>query len=92
MRLRYLAPIALLSCLVSAADPAPCTGEDEAGYYDLSPLRSSKDYTFTSESGRKFSLNVCQGVKSELWNPQHVDKKETIGGFVRGDHGDFSIG
>ncbi|CAE6442161.1 unnamed protein product [Rhizoctonia solani] len=92
MRMRYLTPIVLLSYLVSAADPAPCTGEDEAGYYDLSPLRSSKDYTFTSESGRKFSLNVCQGVKSELWNPQHVDKQETIGGFVRGDHGDFSIG
>ncbi|CAE7112007.1 unnamed protein product [Rhizoctonia solani] len=92
MRLRYLIPIAIISYSVSAADIAPCTGEDEAGYYDLSPLKANKDYTFTSESGRKFSLNVCQGVKSELWNPQHVDKTETIGGYVRADHGDFSIG
>ncbi|CEL63645.1 Putative mannose 6-phosphate receptor-like protein C530,09c OS=Schizosaccharomyces pombe (strain 972 / ATCC 24843) GN=SPBC530.09c PE=3 SV=1 [Rhizoctonia solani AG-1 IB] len=92
MRLRHFAPVALLSCLVSAADLAPCTGEDDAGYYDLSPLRSNKDYKFTSETGRNFSINVCQGVKSELWNPQHVDKKDTIGGFVRADHGDFSIG
>ncbi|KAF8737990.1 complex I 49 kDa subunit family, partial [Rhizoctonia solani] len=78
--------------LVFAADPAPCTGEDEEGYYDLSPLRSNKDYKFTSETGRDFSINVCQGVKSELWHPQQVDKLETIGGFFRADHGDFSIG
>ncbi|KAL5640022.1 hypothetical protein ACGC1H_007355 [Rhizoctonia solani] len=92
MRLRHLIPTAVLLCFVSAADPAPCTGEDEAGYYDLSALKSNKDYTFTSEGGRKFSLNICQGVKSELWNPQHVDKTETIGGYVRAGHGDFSIG
>ncbi|QRW21986.1 autophagy-related protein 27 [Rhizoctonia solani] len=92
MRSRYLAPIILLSSLVFAADPAPCTGEDEEGYYDLSPLRSNKDYKFTSETGRDFSINVCQGVKSELWHPQQVDKLETIGGFFRADHGDFSIG
>lgn len=92
MRLRSLASIVLLSRLASGADLAPCTGEDASSYYDLSPLRSNKDYTFTSNSGRNFSINVCQGVKTELWNPQHVDKPETIGGFVRGDHGDFSIG
>ncbi|KAJ1302449.1 hypothetical protein OPQ81_002767 [Rhizoctonia solani] len=92
MLLRHLISIVLLSCLAYAADLAPCTGEDEAGYYDLSPLKSNKDYTFTSESGRNFSLNVCQGVKSELWNPLDIDKKETIGGFVRAGHGDFSIG
>ncbi|CAE6451808.1 unnamed protein product [Rhizoctonia solani] len=92
MRLRYLIPVAILSSFSYAADLAPCTGEDDAGYYDLSPLKSKKDYTFTSESGRNFSLNVCQGVQSELWHPQHVDKTETIGGYVRMDHGDFSIG
>ena len=53
---------------------------------------SSKDYKFKSEGDREFTLNVCQGVKSELWNPTEVDKQKDIGGFVRAGHGDFSIG
>lgn len=45
----------------------------------------------TSSSGTKFTLNVCGAVHTELWNPQDV-KDETVGGFFRGEHGDFSIG
>ncbi|KAG8791302.1 hypothetical protein FRC12_009627 [Ceratobasidium sp. 428] len=92
MRLDFFVSLLIFWPAAYAADKSPCTGEDDAGYYDLSPLRSNKDYTFTSESGRKFSLNICQGVKSELWNPQHVDKQDQVGGFVRAAHGDFSIG
>ncbi|KAG8712176.1 hypothetical protein FRC08_014936 [Ceratobasidium sp. 394] len=92
MRPKFFVPLLLFSGVGYAADKQPCTGEDDTGYYDLSPLRSNKDYTYTSETGRKFSLNVCQGVKSELWNPQHVDKQDQVGGFVRAGHGDFSIG
>lgn len=51
----------------------------------------STDYTFTSHSGRNFTLNVCRSVVSEMWNPK-VDHLENVGGFVRGAHGDISIG
>ncbi|KAF8604915.1 mannose 6-phosphate receptor domain-containing protein [Ceratobasidium sp. AG-I] len=92
MRWKFLALCISLLKAANAADPAPCTGEDDTGYYDLSPLMANKDYKFKSQGGREFTLNVCQGIKSELWNPIEVEKPKDIGGFVRAGHGDFSIG
>ncbi|QRV94644.1 autophagy-related protein 27 [Ceratobasidium sp. AG-Ba] len=92
MRIKSVVSLLFFSKIVLGADKQPCTGEDDNGYYDLSPLRSNKDYEVPSDSGRTFKLNVCQKVKSELWNPQHVEKEDQIGGFVRAAHGDFSIG
>ncbi|KAH7923801.1 mannose 6-phosphate receptor domain-containing protein [Leucogyrophana mollusca] len=51
-------------------------------------IRSKRDYQFTTDSGRTFTLNVCRGVASETWNLDESD----VAGFVRRDHGDFSIG
>lgn len=53
-----------------------------------SPI-SSKDYEFTTSGGHNFVLNVCKGVNQEVWN---IENPDTVGAFVRRDHGDFSIG
>lgn len=83
---------ALLSTSWAASDdPKPCTGASDDKYFDLSGLTRKKDYVITSSSGTKFTLNVCDAVRTELWNPRDV-KAETVGGFFRGEHGDFSIG
>lgn len=49
----------------------------------------SKDYGFTTEGGRDVVLNVCRGVAQEVWN---IDDADTVGAFIRQDHGDFSLG
>lgn len=94
MRPQVLLPFifSLLSTSWAASDtPKPCTGASGDKYYDLSALTRKKDYVITSSSGTKFTLNVCEAVHSELWNPKDV-KAETVGGYFRGEHGDFSIG
>ncbi|KAL5519594.1 hypothetical protein ACEPAH_1277 [Sanghuangporus vaninii] len=88
--------VAGLAALFTAADAAdseqkPCAAHMCGRQYDLSPLSSSSDYIITSHSGRNFTLNVCRSVISDLWNPR-VDRPQDVGGFFRGDHGDFSIG
>lgn len=40
MHWRFLVLCVSLLKTVNAADLAPCTGEDDAGYYDLSPLKA----------------------------------------------------
>ncbi|KAI0081116.1 hypothetical protein K474DRAFT_1588342 [Panus rudis PR-1116 ss-1] len=79
-----------LLCHTALADE-PCTTRADGKYYDLSPLKSSKDYEFSSPGGQKYKLNVCRPVAQEIWNPK-VDKPEDIGGVTRRAHGDFSIG
>ncbi|TDL26346.1 mannose 6-phosphate receptor domain-containing protein [Rickenella mellea] len=89
---RYALAIALgLSVSAALAEDKPCTGRGEGKFFDLNPLRSKKDYTFKSPSGREFVLNVCQSVSHETWNLK-VDKPEDVAGFTRGERGDLSIG
>lgn len=79
----------LYSISVAAADEKPCTTHASNGdYFDLNPLRASKDYTFSSPGGKEFRINVCRSVASETWNLDDPD----VGGVVRRDHGDFSLG
>jgi len=76
---------------LSFAEDTPCTAQSDSLYFDLRPLQAKKDYEFqASTSDRKFYLNLCRNVVTELWN---ADRQEsTIGAFYRGDHGDISIG
>jgi cation-dependent mannose-6-phosphate receptor len=44
-----------------------------------------------SLGGHRFILNVCQSVSRRLWNIDFPDP-DNVGGFMRQDHGDFSVG
>ncbi|KLO16447.1 mannose 6-phosphate receptor domain-containing protein [Schizopora paradoxa] len=74
----------------SAENAMDCKVESCMGNFDLSALRASTDYTF-SHSHQNFTLNLCRGVVSELWNSK-IENTERVGAFVRGAHGDLSIG
>jgi len=74
-----------------AADERPCTAHDGDNFYDMSPLKSSKDYEFFSPSGEHFVINVCKPVSNDTWAVK-VDKPEDVAGFTRRERGDFSIG
>ncbi|KAK1227748.1 hypothetical protein PQX77_009218 [Marasmius sp. AFHP31] len=76
------------AALVTAEEEKPCTIHGDGKYYDLNPLKANKDYTFDTPGGHKFHINVCQPVKTELWELSDPN----TGGFVRGDRGDFSVG
>lgn len=89
MRAILLSAVALLA--VVRAEEAPCTAHDGDDYYDLSPLKSNKDYEFKSPDGKDFVLNVCKPVNHDVWAPK-VDNPENVAGFTRHDRGDFSIG
>ena len=96
------------TALADEPETKPCTVQSCHNSYDLSALSArcdytyslaahvtdlfySSDYVFESFSGRNFTLNVCKPVVSEMWNPK-VDNPKQVGGFVRGAHGDLSIG
>lgn len=49
------------------------------------------DYEFISPGGHQFILNVCKSVSHDTWNIK-VPNPENVGGFIRRDRGDFSIG
>ncbi|KAG7088790.1 hypothetical protein E1B28_012754 [Marasmius oreades] len=68
----------------------PCTIHDPStsDYFDLNPLKSNTDYKLTTPGGHNFYLNVCRGVNTDLWGLDDPN----IGGFIRRDHGDFSVG
>ncbi|KAL0576319.1 hypothetical protein V5O48_005668 [Marasmius crinis-equi] len=75
--------------LASAVEEKPCTIHSGDGkYYDLNPLKSNKDYEIKTSGGRTLYLNVCRPVVKELWSLPDAD----VGGFIRKDHGDFSVG
>jgi cation-dependent mannose-6-phosphate receptor len=61
------------------------------GRRTLTVLLSSKDYEFKSPGGHTFTINVCRSPVREAFGLKDVDEKD-IGGFLRRDHGDFSIG
>ncbi|KIJ66586.1 hypothetical protein HYDPIDRAFT_109650 [Hydnomerulius pinastri MD-312] len=76
----------------SYADEKPCTLHDGGNYYDLNPLKASKDYEFPIGSGHTFYLNVCRGVTTDPWNTDVPEGDGDLAGLVRRDHGDFAIG
>ncbi|KAI0718869.1 hypothetical protein C8T65DRAFT_569940 [Cerioporus squamosus] len=84
--------VVLLSGLgIARAEEKPCTTHADGNYYDLSRLKSSKDYEFRSYGGKDYILNVCRPVRQEVWAPK-VDKPEDVAGFTHRSHGDFSLG
>lgn len=84
--------ITLLYPLSVTAYEKPCTYHDSNGkFYDLNPLKSPTDYTFTMPQGHEFILNVCKTVSHETWNLK-VEDPENVAGFIRKAHGDFSVG
>ncbi|KAG6813701.1 hypothetical protein H0H92_008108 [Tricholoma furcatifolium] len=95
--MRWLAvlPLALTSLLLAtpclADDEMPCTIHHNGRYYDLNPLKSSRDYEFRTLGDHLFVLNVCRRPVKETFGLRDVDDAN-IAGFVRRDHGDFSIG
>ncbi|KZP24108.1 mannose 6-phosphate receptor domain-containing protein [Athelia psychrophila] len=89
-RLCILSLICLLGALgFATASEKACTIHDGDNFFDLRSLSASKDYGFTTEGGRDVVLNVCRGVAQEVWN---IDDADTVGAFIRQDHGDFSLG
>ncbi|THU96288.1 mannose 6-phosphate receptor domain-containing protein [Dendrothele bispora CBS 962.96] len=91
---RLLFPIFLLIITTAAAalEERSCTIHDQDGnFYDLNPLSANTDYEFTSPGGHRFVLNVCRPIHGETWNLR-VDDPADVAGFIRRDHGDFSIG
>ncbi|OAX41010.1 mannose 6-phosphate receptor domain-containing protein [Rhizopogon vinicolor AM-OR11-026] len=79
-----------LGLSVLAADKA-CTLHHGGKYYDLNPLKASKDYEFETSGGHPFYLNVCRRVTTDPWSPDLPDGVD-IAGLVRKDHHDFAIG
>uniref|UniRef100_A0A0W0FGG8 Autophagy-related protein 27 n=1 Tax=Moniliophthora roreri TaxID=221103 RepID=A0A0W0FGG8_MONRR len=78
------------SILAAPSEEKPCTiHSDDGKYYDLNPLKASKDYQVQTPGGKEFYLNICRGVATEAWG---LDDAAEVGGFIRRDHGDFSVG
>ncbi|KNZ72943.1 Putative mannose 6-phosphate receptor-like protein [Termitomyces sp. J132] len=89
--MRWLLLLALSFVLCMAEDEFPCTIHHEGRYYDLNPLKSNQDYEFRTPGGNLFTINVCRRPLKESFGLKDVDDS-TVAGFVRLDHGDFSIG
>ncbi|PVF96102.1 mannose 6-phosphate receptor domain-containing protein [Serendipita vermifera] len=69
-----------------------CKAEDSLAYYDLGYLQDNNDYVVESTlSSHKFTFNICQAVKTELWNIGDIPQDQ-VGAFYRGQHGDFAMG
>ncbi|KAJ4479927.1 mannose-6-phosphate receptor binding domain-containing protein [Lentinula aciculospora] len=69
-----------------------CTAHsDDGNYYDLSPLRASKDYEFKTEQGHKIVMNVCKAVSYESWGSD-IPNTSKVGGIIEKQRGSFSIG
>ncbi|KAL0952188.1 hypothetical protein HGRIS_008799 [Hohenbuehelia grisea] len=93
MRWTTFFSLLLLPLAAFAADKTekPCTIHADGKYYDLNPLSSRKDYEFKSPGGHDFILNVCRAITHETWGMKNEDPNQ-VAGYVRRDHGDFSIG
>ncbi|KDR85913.1 hypothetical protein GALMADRAFT_150280 [Galerina marginata CBS 339.88] len=85
----------LLLCFLYSgvwAEEKPCTTHDNGKYYDLNPLKASKDYEVKTSTGEKLHINVCQSVRTEVFGLKEDMDAADVGGFVRRAHGDFVIG
>lgn len=76
---------------VLADDETPCTLHHNGKYFDLNPLKSNTDYEFQTTGGHVFTINACRNPVRESHGLKDVNEKD-IGGFIRQDHRDFSIG
>ncbi|KAJ7280996.1 mannose-6-phosphate receptor binding domain-containing protein [Mycena rebaudengoi] len=91
MAWRKLSLLLALSLLPQAlAEDKECTGRHGGKYYDLSPLKG-KDHKLTTPGGHDVVLSACQSIKQETWG-QKLEDPAKVGGFMRGDHGDISLG
>lgn len=61
-------------------------------YYDLNHLKGRKDFELKTPGGHTLSINVCQGVTTELWGLKDDIKPSDVAAFVHLDHGSFAIG
>ncbi|KAJ6613521.1 mannose-6-phosphate receptor binding domain-containing protein [Mycena sp. CBHHK59/15] len=91
LALSLLLALALAHPLPAHADDKPCTGRHAGKYYDLNPLQAATDYTLQTPGGHDLVLSACKSVSHETWGLK-VPDPGLVGGFVRGDHGDFSLG
>ncbi|KAJ7813281.1 hypothetical protein B0H14DRAFT_2377063, partial [Mycena olivaceomarginata] len=95
-RLTWLA-LGLSLAVMATAEEKQCTGRHAGKYYDLNPLAGialtipQKDYQLKTPQGHKLVLSVCKSVSHETWALK-VEDPGLVGGFVRRDHGDFSLG
>ncbi|KAF7354078.1 PLCXc domain-containing protein [Mycena venus] len=89
-RLAWLLTVLLLP-LTARADEKPCTGRNAGKYYDLNGLQTANDYKFKTPEGHDMVLSACKSVSQETWHLE-VEDPGQVGGFVRRDHGDFSLG
>ncbi|KAJ3544610.1 hypothetical protein NMY22_g2724 [Coprinellus aureogranulatus] len=75
------------------ADDKPCTVHGKGKYFDLTALKSSKDYHVTGTDDDLFPINMCQGVRTETYGIKDgAIKDEEVAAFIRRDHGDFVLG
>ncbi|KAJ3571540.1 hypothetical protein NP233_g3690 [Leucocoprinus birnbaumii] len=89
---RVLTLLLGISGLVSAEDK-PCTAHAADGkYYDLNQFKGRKDADLKTPGGHTLSINVCQGVTTEIWGLKEDIKASEIAGLVSLDHGVFAIG
>ncbi|KAF9011423.1 hypothetical protein BDQ17DRAFT_1538106 [Cyathus striatus] len=75
-----------------AAEDKPCTIHAEGKFFDLTPLKTSKDQSLKTFGGREISLNICQTAKTETFGLKDDIKQEDVAAFVHGDHGSFVLG
>ncbi|KAJ3821292.1 mannose-6-phosphate receptor binding domain-containing protein [Lentinula raphanica] len=90
----FLALLYLSTPTASAKTSAEkeCTIHGNDGkYYDLTPLRASKDYEFQTEQGHKIVMNVCKSVTYESWGSD-IPNPSKVGGVIEKQRGSFSIG
>ncbi|KAF6753319.1 mannose-6-phosphate receptor binding domain-containing protein [Ephemerocybe angulata] len=77
----------------AAAQEKACTVHHEGKFFDLTALKSSKDYHLTGTDDEIFPINVCQGVKTETFGVHDSTiADDQVAAFVRRGHGDFVIG
>ncbi|KAJ7149227.1 hypothetical protein C8R43DRAFT_1236564 [Mycena crocata] len=89
--LHFLSLLCLTILCSAYADENGCKGRNAGKYYDLNGLQAGKDYTLKTPGGHEMVLSACKSVSHETWGLK-VEDPALVGGFIRRDHGDFSMG
>ncbi|KAF8639602.1 hypothetical protein AX16_010271 [Volvariella volvacea WC 439] len=82
---------ATTATLHTYAEEKACTAHLNGKFYDLNPLRSSKDYEIKTLDGHLLVFNICGRINRDPFGMKDIDASK-IAGFLRRDHGDISIG